>query len=87
MFGITQPSGFFSSGIAEINGESRGIVKQEGTTLTLSNAFAGNPSGTIVLYPGCRLTEAACTAFSNLDNFGGFSRVPVKNPFESAGLL
>ena len=85
--GITNPTGFFSRGIATINGQTRAIVTQAGTTITLSNPFTGVQSGILNLYPGCALTQTACIGFSNLDNFGGFAYIPPKNPFSNTGAL
>jgi len=85
--GLSQADGYFNAGIAEINGEKRFIIKQVGTTITISAPFTGVQTGTINLYPGCQLTEANCTTFNNISNFGGFSKIPYKNPFGSTGLL
>jgi len=85
---ITEADGYFNNGIAEMEGQVRNILKHgSGGVLTLSLPFTGTLAGTIKLYPGCRLTEANCIAYNNLDNFGGFARTPVKNPFNSTGLL
>lgn len=85
--GITQATGYFTNGLAEINGQVRSILKQVGTTITLVTPFSGTQSGNLKLYPGCKLTESACSGFNNLVNFGGFARMPTKNPFSSTGLL
>ena len=41
-------------------------------------SFAINDAVTV--YPGCAKTTAACAAFSNSANYGGFPHVPTKNP-------
>jgi len=85
--GMTQPAGYFTGGVAEMSGQSRQIVNQTTTHVNLTHPFTGVLSGTITLFPGCALTEAACTAFGNLPNGGMFARIPAKNPFKSTGLL
>lgn len=85
--GITQPTGYFNNGIAVINGQNRSILKQVGTQITLVTPFTNVQSGILKLYPGCKLTESACSGFNNLANFGGFARMPTKNPFSATGLL
>lgn len=39
-----------------------------------------NIGDVVTLYPGCSLTVAACTLFSNVANFGGFPYIPQINP-------
>jgi hypothetical protein len=86
--GISNPDGFFENGIAEMAGQSRRILTQIGTVITLSSPFTGVLSGIIQLFPGCKLTEANCiTPFNNLVNLGAFTRIPSKNPFSNTGLL
>lgn len=85
---IEEADGYYTGGIASINGQSRGILKHSGTVLTLDSSFMGYPSGQLALYPGCNLSESVCnTRFNNIINFGGFARTPTKNPFSSTGLL
>ena len=87
---LTAPNNFFSNGIAVINNETRGILKQTGTLIKLAFPFSSIMTGTLKLYPGCGLNEVDCrTKFNvnNLVNYGGFSRIPLKNPFGSEGLL
>jgi len=88
--GLTQPTGFFSNGIAVIGAQTRGIITQISTVLTFSSPFIGIVSGTLSIYPGCALTEDNCKnkfTVNNLLNFGGFSRIPPKNPFGQNGLF
>lgn len=86
--GLAQPDGYFNFGKAVMFGQTRYILKHAGTSITLSAPFIGPLVGTITLYPGCSLTEKTCKdKFNNLPNFGGFSRMPIKNPFSSTGLL
>ena len=84
---LSDPSGTYDRGIAEMAGQRRHIIKQVGSVITLPYPFTGNLTGTIKLSLGCDLTEANCISFSNLDNFGGSSRIPSKNPFKATGLL
>jgi hypothetical protein len=85
--GLAEPAGYYNNGIAVIAGQQRRIVTNTTTHIYLSAPFSRSLSGTVTLYPGCALTETACTGFNNLDNFGGFSRLPQKNPFSNTGLL
>lgn len=42
----------------------------------------------VKLYPGCNHTTAECTArFNNLDNYGGFPWIPIKNPFGGSSIV
>lgn len=50
---------------------------------TWSSDFVAGSS--IKLYPGCALTIEACTDHGNIENFGGFSRVPTINPVAHGG--
>lgn len=85
--GLTQAVGYFNGGIIELNGQSRRIVNQTATNVILTHPFTGIQAGTAMLFPGCALSEAACTAFGNLANGGMFDSLPGKNPFGSSGLL
>ena len=85
--GLTEADDYFNGGIAEMFGQKRHIKIQTGTTVKLSRPFTGVLTGTINLYPGCALTEAACIGFSNLVNHIGFARVAQKDPFSNTGLL
>jgi hypothetical protein len=85
--GMSNPSGYYSGGIAEMGGQSRHIINHIDSIISITHPFTGILSGAIVLYPGCQLTKAACTAFGNLDNGGMFADIPSKNPFSVNGLL
>ena len=85
--GITQPAGYFDGGIAVMDNQKRKIVKQTTADILITPPFTEVKVGQITLYPGCKLTEDNCTLFNNLVNFGGFSRMPIKNPFSNTGLL
>ena len=84
---LTAASGTYDNGVATLNGQTRRILKQVTTTLTLSSPFTNVQSGLLKIHPGCAHTETACTGFNNLVNYGGFSRIPSKNPMGSTGLL
>jgi len=80
--------GFYGAGIAVLGGQTRHILTNNSTTITLIQPFSGVVSGTLALYRGCNLTEEVCLAtFNNLDNFGGFARIPIKEPFGRTGLI
>ena len=83
-----KPPGYFAGGLAEMEGQSRHILASNPSSIQLSQPFKGVLSGDLHLYSGCNLTEADCvTKFNNLDNFGGFARIPTKEPFGRTGLL
>jgi hypothetical protein len=49
----------------------------------------GNSYGGYVelgLYPGCAHDMTACQSFNNLDNYGGFPWIPLKNPFGGSSI-
>lgn len=88
--GLSSPNGTYDNGIAEFEGQSRRIVKQVGSLITLHHAFTlpVGTSGTLSIYPGCNLTETDCkNKFNNLLNNGSFSRMAHINPFSSTGML
>lgn len=42
----------------------------------------------VTIYPGCDRTESICDSkFNNLDNNGGFLRIPQKNPFAGSSIV
>jgi uncharacterized phage protein (TIGR02218 family) len=51
--------------------------------LKITQAFQGITIGqTVTISPGCDHTTATCASvYSNLDNYGGFPFIPLKNPF------
>lgn len=86
----TQPDGFFQGGIIEdLNGNPRFIASHVGSVLTLSRPLSGITAGSAVtIFPGCnRTTENCNNRFSNLEQFGGFPFMPLKNPFGGISIL
>ena len=84
---ITEGVGFFDNGILKLDGQTRRIISQTATQIIISYPITTTALN-VTLYPGCALTEEACTGFNNLDNYGGEVRTPItKNPFKSEGLL
>lgn len=64
------------------NTERRFIESHVGTALTLMQAFAGIANtDAVTIYPGCDHTLAACDAFGNVLNYGGWPWIPNKNPW------
>jgi len=84
---ISNPDGYFSRGMAEINGQTRSILEQIGQSILLSSPFVGVQSGTLNLYPGCDLTQANCITFNNLKRMGAEPYLAPVNPFSSTGAL
>ena len=68
------------------SGESRMVIGNVGTAVTLSYSFAGLQIGeTVIIRKGCDHSfEGHCkTRFNNGARFGGFPLVPARNPFTS----
>ena len=59
----------------------RMIVNHVGSVLTLRFKFPSDPTGSVVIYPGCDGDYDTCVnKFSNEANFLGFPYIPEKNP-------
>lgn len=85
--------GYYVGGIASYNGSMRGIMEQ-----TSNNSFKINDTWPslkadiedglnpiVLLYPGCDRTMETCQSkFANLERFGGFPYIPLKNPFDGS---
>lgn len=42
----------------------------------------------VTIYPGCDRSMATCKGrFNNLDNYGGFPHIPIKNPFGGSSIV
>ena len=69
--------------VRDSDGESRTIVAQVGTLLTLHSAFGVLAVGNaMTLYAGCDHTVQTCNEkFNNTVNFGGHPMIPQSNPF------
>ena len=79
-----RPDGFFNGGLVEASdGSLRYIESHVGSTLNLSRELTALHVGEVVLVAaGCNRTRSDCdTKFSNIENYGGFPFIPVKNPF------
>lgn len=80
--------GTFAGGLVEWDRgdgskERRAIEWQEGNDFRILGLTTGLEVGSsITLYPGCDRSTAACTAFGNLPNYGGFPHIPGKSPFD-----
>jgi Uncharacterized conserved protein (DUF2163). len=85
--GLTAASGTYNNGYCTISGQTRRVLTQVGTAVTLAEPFNGTVTGTLSIYRICNLTEASCATFSNLPNCGCFSYIADKNPFNGGSLL
>jgi len=83
------PDGYFVGGMLATTAGARMIVGHAGIDLTLVAPMVGLTAGDAVqLYAGCDHTMAHCKdRFGNLDNFGGFPFIPVKNPFTGDAIV
>lgn len=86
------PASDLNGGIFEsAAGDLRTILSQNGGVLTLSRAVPGLAPGACRVAPGCNRSPARCAQFANpanasgtnIENFGGQSWIPSKNPFKS----
>lgn len=77
---------YWEAGYVEFGNERRLIVGQTANVFKLNLEFKESPVGeTVRVLPGCKLRRVTdcSTKFNNVKNFGGFSYVPLKNPFET----
>ena len=82
----SQDDGYYSGGWVEraSTGETRFVEEHAGDQLLLALPWAelSATAEDYYLFPGCQKTEAYCaSAFSNLDNYLGWPRLPSINPF------
>ena len=60
------------------------IVSEGGSSVELLYPAAIAPGTEVLLTVGCDHSTATCQSrFANLDNYGGFPAIPVKNPFST----
>jgi uncharacterized phage protein (TIGR02218 family) len=61
------------------------VAGDEGTTLTIFGLVDFLDIGdAVALYPGCSRTPSVCDGkFSNIDNYGGFDKMPGASPFNT----
>lgn len=78
------PGGYIEWETPEGAFERRFIKAQSGGVLTLLGGTPGLPVGlTVDAYAGCDRSAQTCVdKFDNIDNFGGFSMLPGKSPFD-----
>jgi uncharacterized phage protein (TIGR02218 family) len=90
------PDGYFTTGMLEgPDGALRFITGHTGDQITLVRPFdflaraivQGLPtSGN--LYPGCDRMRSTCsTRYNNLNNYGGFDWIPIRNPFDGSSII
>jgi uncharacterized phage protein (TIGR02218 family) len=77
------PNGYFTGGFVKMGEARRFVVLHNGSDLTLSRPFNRSPLGeSITVYAGCDHLRSTCNdKFNNVLNFGGFSWIPERNPF------
>ncbi len=81
--------GYFTAGMLLSPAGLRMITAHVGSTITLIVPLVGLRQGDAVsLFAGCDHSSSQCAArFSNLDNYGGFPFIPVKNPFAGDAIV
>lgn len=76
---------FYQTGAIDDAGTTAMITKQAGHVLTLQTPLEGALVGdAVILLGGCDRTTVGCISHSNIERFGGFTKIPVVNPW--AGL-
>ena len=87
----TEADGWFLGGSFRTNNFSMNqkIVFHEGTTIRVSRAVSSLEVGdAFTARAGCDWTRVTCSVkFANVLNFGGFTWLPDKNPFEGDAIL
>jgi len=90
------PDGYFVTGMLEgPDGTLRFIIGHVGDQITLIRPFdslaraivQGLPTDGF-LYPGCDRTRGTCSGrYDNLNNYGGFDWIPIRNPFDGSSIV
>ena len=85
----SKPDGYFVAGMLATADAVRMIVGHSGVDLTLVAPMPGLTAGmSVQLYAGCDHAVATCRdRFNNLDNYGGFPYIPIKNPFTGDAIV
>jgi uncharacterized phage protein (TIGR02218 family) len=84
-----QANGYFTAGMLSSPVGLRMITAHNGSSLTLVAPLMGLAVGDAVsLFAGCDHSMGQCASrFDNLDQFGGFPFIPVKNPFTGDAIV
>jgi uncharacterized phage protein (TIGR02218 family) len=82
-------NGYFTAGMLSGSAGLRMITAHSGSSLTLAAPLIGLAVGDAVsLFAGCDHSLGQCASrFDNLDQFGGFPFIPVKNPFTGDAIV
>ncbi len=65
-------------------GIRRAVAAHSGNTLQLATALTKDVSGLgVSLFAGCMKSTEACGAFDNIERFGGYPFIPLKNIFQT----
>jgi uncharacterized phage protein (TIGR02218 family) len=91
-----QVDGYYNAGILQYGPVLRYITSHVGNAITLIRPIeqieidlAASPGDVQVsLFPGCDKTRITCNdKFNNLENFGGFPWIPLRNPFGGSSIV
>lgn len=96
--GVSRGNDYFSLGMISWHCEYRFVIAHsegDSTVITLmhpwpelARALDENGDQDIKLYPGCDRTRVTCDGkFDNLNNYGGFDWIPVRNPLDGSSIL
>lgn len=86
------PIGYLSGGMVKTpDGILRYVIGHNGSQVTLMRPvrkLVDSVGSAVTVYPGCDHTRSTCQArFDNIDNYGGFSWIPTKNPFGGSSIV
>lgn len=91
-----QPNGYYTTGMLEgPDGTLRFITNHVGDQITLfrpfeslAKAIAQGEDTSCRLFPGCSRNRDVCNSrFNNIDNYGGFDWIPLRNPFDGSSIV
>ena len=88
-FGL-QPDNYYTGGLIRITitgvPHARAILTHTGDDIEIDLGIPGLAVGNVLqTLPGCDRTINTCiNKFNNVDNYGGFPYIPIKNPMGGA---
>lgn len=85
----SQADGWWFGGILKFGDIMRMIIAHSGTSITISRPIPGLiATSAVSIHPGCDRSRGTClTKFNNLDNYGGFPWIPLKNPMGGSSIV
>jgi uncharacterized phage protein (TIGR02218 family) len=79
---LLTPPNFIGGTFVTAGGESRMVIAQSGSTVTLIRRVSVAAADFVDVIPSCDRSLGTCdTVYHNAGNFGGFPGIPLINPF------